>query len=483
VILDDESLARMFGSEDAENEDPARLKEYFFKNKAYESLRANLPIRLVYGHKGVGKSALLKMSFLEDAEEDILSIWLTPSDLAEVLKVAGDDFNGLVALWRRELQSKILEKIWAYFGTDVSADVALARNIATGKEIIDFVSNVFKEKGKDALIASKQKIVDKFYSRKNIRVYIDDLDRGWQAKHSDITKISALLTAVRDLCGADNNLQVRIALRTDVYYLVRTSDESTDKIEQHLIPLQWSNQDILVVVAKRVSTFFGRTYTDAQWDQKTQADVAKELHDVITPHFLHAGKWERAPIHRVLLTLTRRRPRDLIKLLYAASREAHRAGNTVISTDDLRATFENYSNERLQDIINEFKSEMPALDSLLKSMRPTKRSKKTSDSYTFTKAELMTKIGQVMNNVSVSFTNRNPVTAQSIASFLFKIDFVTARYKQDSGYLVRKYFDQNRFLQDQFFDTGYGWEIHPAYTWALQPEDVSTILNRLDLLE
>lgn len=82
IKLNDETLNDIFGAEDAENELPARLKEYFYKNKTYESLRASLPLRILVGHKGVGKSALLKVSELEDQEDNVLSIWITPSDVA-----------------------------------------------------------------------------------------------------------------------------------------------------------------------------------------------------------------------------------------------------------------------------------------------------------------------------------------------------------------------------------------------------------------
>lgn len=128
--------------------------------------------------------------------------------------------------------------------------------------------------------------------------------------------ISALLNAIRDLCGADKRLQIRIGLRSDVYFLVRTSDESTDKIERNIIWLTWTNHEILTVIAKRVATFMGKSIDDFQLSMQRQAVIAKELNPIIEPTFSHVGKWENAPMHRVLLSLTRRRPRDLIKLLY-----------------------------------------------------------------------------------------------------------------------------------------------------------------------
>ncbi|MCY4429281.1 MAG: hypothetical protein OXC11_02665, partial [Rhodospirillales bacterium] len=79
--FDDYTIREIFGTDTAEDETPERLKAYFFKNRAYDNIRANLPIRILVGHKGIGKSALLRMSFLEDRDLDILSLWLQPSDL------------------------------------------------------------------------------------------------------------------------------------------------------------------------------------------------------------------------------------------------------------------------------------------------------------------------------------------------------------------------------------------------------------------
>ena len=47
-------LQRLFGHEAAEDEDPERLREYYFKGKTYSQVVNDLPLRIVVGHKGVG---------------------------------------------------------------------------------------------------------------------------------------------------------------------------------------------------------------------------------------------------------------------------------------------------------------------------------------------------------------------------------------------------------------------------------------------
>src|SRR5690348_5910758 len=104
VAFTDETIQRLFGVEDAENEEPARLKEYFFRNKAYENLTSNLPIRLLIGHKGTGKSALLKVAYTEDQENNILSLWLRPDDVrGAVPDLTKGDLNSRIDAWKRGL--------------------------------------------------------------------------------------------------------------------------------------------------------------------------------------------------------------------------------------------------------------------------------------------------------------------------------------------------------------------------------------------
>lgn len=42
--------------------------------------------------------------------------------------------------------------------------------------------------------------------------------------------------------------------------LVRTSDESTDKIESSVVWHSWSNHEILLLLVKRIQTFFNHSF-------------------------------------------------------------------------------------------------------------------------------------------------------------------------------------------------------------------------------
>ena len=72
------------------------------------------------------------------------------------------------------------------------------------------------------------------------------------------------------------------------------------------------------------------------------------------------------------------------------------------------------------------------------------------------------------------------MTPKTLIQFLYKVDFITARKDLD-GLPDRKYFDQNQFLANEFVDFGYDWEVHPAYRWALQPQDVRDVMSQVKI--
>jgi len=464
LTFDDGTIQQLFGADDAENESAQRLKEYFYVNQSYQSLAAPLQVRLLVGHKGVGKSALLKRAFIDDEEKGRRCVWLQPDTLLagvqEEIK-ASDQLVTRITKWKRAVLLAIIKEL-----VNETAVVSLPDLLTAGPKTL-------------------QDLVVKFLPENNpheaINVYIDDIDRGWKATPDDILSISALLNAIRDISGRQSRIRFRLGLRSDVYFLVRTSDESTDKIDGNVIWLRWKNDDILRVLAKRISTYLQLNYTQDQIDQMEQSQISAQiLRHVVEPRFAGRGKWENRPIHNVLLSLTRARPRDLVKLLRLAAKVSFSSSHAIISSADLNAVFEPYSQERLQDIVNEFRSELPEIERLLKQLKPSKVERRTNTSYFFTTDQLVSKLGSIMQNTPLFFTNKKKVTPRALIQFLYKIDFITARKQIDGERIDRRYFEQARFLADEIVDFGYSWEIHPAYRWALQPQDLQQIIDSLD---
>lgn len=475
----DSRIEQLFGAEDAEGERKERFKEYFVYNKSFEKLTEDLPIRILVGHKGVGKSALLRRAYLDDEESGRLAVFIQPGDVEEIAQhVNAGDFNQLIESWKRGIIRVIAKKAAERLGADAveGAMSGWKANLTKGlsSTVFDFLSLIKPQIAGQVELS----IFDKFAKTKNIFVYIDDIDRGWKASASDIHNISALMNAVRDLGNADDNIRCRIALRTDVYYLVRTSDESTDKIERNIIRLTWTNHEILCLTAYRIAKSFGMPVTYEQVSKMKQDQISRDiLAKVIEGRFSGEGHWSKAPIHRVMLSLCRARPRDLIKLFHGAAKVAYKNNHAIITSGDLERSFPAYSEERLQDLVNEFKSELPQIQAVLLQFRPPKRERRTSEMFLYSRDQITVKMKSIRQHVGIHFTSGKSASDIELLTFLYKIDFLQARAQEADGSIVRRNFDQNRFLVNPTTDFGFDMEVHPAYRWALQPTDMQSVID------
>lgn len=316
-----------------------------------------------------------------------------------------------------------------------------------------------------------------------VTVFIDDLDRGWKNDEHEIRNISAMLNALRAITREVPNIKFRVALRSSVYYAVRTSDESTDKVENSVVWLRWTNHEILVMLVKRILLFLKKKNVDENdLTTKKQSELSRYLNEIFESHFQGRGHWENAPMYQVLLSLIRQRPRDLIKLCTLAAREAYTRKHDKILTSDLENIFRVYSTGRLTDTINEYSSELneQILRRVLLEMKPS--SKKQGNSFLYTPQELNRKMKQVVEHVGQArFNNGDTMNEKNLPIFLYKINFFTAR-KDSDRQIIRYYYDENNYIMSENIDFGFNVEIHPAYRWALQPQELLKIYDDIDLV-
>lgn len=475
----DKTIQSLFGFEDAESEPIERLREYYFKKDTFNRVVSDLPIRILVGHKGTGKSALFKVAIAEEKENGNIPILIRPDDIAELGK-SDENFLLRIRQWKFGLTKIIGAKVFSEFG--LYNDTIAGKLGQFGVKLVSFVSEtVTTIKDNVDLQPTQKKSVENFLKTNKIIVYLDDLDRGWEGKKDDINRISALLNAIRDMANDNTGLLFKVSLRSDVYYLVRTSDESTDKIEGSVVWFKWTNHEILVMLIKRILTYFGETVDEVNLMKTPQKYLIYNLEKVFEPKFYGKGKWAEVPIHRILMSLTRKRPRDLVKLCSLAAQQAYINGSFLLRSPHFQAIFEEYSQGRIQDTINEYKTELPQIEKLVFGMKPTKKEKLASNGFIYSTSELQIKINNIKQQNNFSFTNGKPANAKDLAQFLFKINFLTARKTMEDGTIQRKYFEENRYLSNSFVDFGYDWEVHPAFRWALQPDNLDDVLYNLSL--
>lgn len=483
VEFTESNIQKLFGNEAAEDEELKRLQEYYFKSSVFQQVVTDLPVRILVGHKGIGKSALFKIAIAEDIEAQKVAISVQPNDIVYLLETETSNFLSVIRQWVYGLRKIIAYKVFDFFGIheqDLLTDIDNYH-----ADLLPFLTKKLSDLTIEQYLSIKEDMILDFISKPHISVYIDDLDRGWQGRKPDIIRISALLNAIRDLSNQNRGLTFKIALRSDVFYLVRTSDESTDKIEGSVVWHTWTNHEIFVLLVKRIETFFGRNIDENELIRKPQPDLAKYLEPIMEPRFTGLGKWENAPMYRVLMSLIRKRPRDLVKLCTLAARQAKIRSLTnrqpsIIKTEDFKAIFEEYSQGRIQDTINEYRSELPNIEALVTNMKPNRQEREARLGYVYNTAGLLKKIENISQSQRFYFASKKEAYPSDLAAFLYKINFLTARKEGTDG-IIRRYFEESRYLSSSFADFGFEWEIHPAYRWALQPDNINAIFDSLTL--
>ena len=176
--LTPENVQRIFGHEAAEDESVDRLREYYFKTKIFDSIKADLPLRILVGHKGMGKSALFKVAMEEEKAEGKLPILLRPNDVVGIDPEAG--FLSRIKDWKYGLQSIIAQKSFDTFGIKVDGKLGEALH-AAGKTL-GFIRDTIRpySESKLDLSPTEKGLITKFLRKSTITVYLDDLDRGWR---------------------------------------------------------------------------------------------------------------------------------------------------------------------------------------------------------------------------------------------------------------------------------------------------------------
>lgn len=502
-----ENRLELFGNEDAGREDDQRLASYYYKTQQYEDIMSKLSLQIVTGEKGTGKSALLKIAYLESKGDDVVPIWIRLDDLSELYDkiLQSEDLYTLKTLWKRAISKMIVMKLaslintndprlsedyrkaiqWAYNSGYLSRDF-IAQALQMLKPIYESKINL----DGDYTSNGEQHILKRIIDNKKIRLFFDDFDLDWKGKKEDVIKIKSLLLSLSDMTTDMEGLSVRIALRTDVYEMIR-NEEFSDKLESSVITCKWNNQEIMKALAKRICAYFKITFDEesASDNNTVQYNIVKYLNYVFVTKFDERTKiWANAPTHRVIYSLIRRKPRDMVKLCHSVAEEAYKRKLQIIDSSCFLSVLESYSQERLKDLVNEYSKQLPELRDLLIRMAPTQKEikSKVNERYVYTTTELHEKIKNIQQNINISihqsqYEKMCSADIHEISHFLYKIGFITGRKRGEDNRIIRTYYDESPYLlYSHTGDKGYSWEIHPAYRGALangKNDDWASTLN------
>ena len=147
----------------------------------------------------------------------------------------------------------------------------------------------------------------------------------------------------------------------------------------------------------------------------------------------------------------------------------------------MKSVFVEYSHGRMQDTVNEYKSELPDIERLLLNMKPSHIEVKKYVGYIYNTSGIKKKIRNIMEQGRFVFRNGKEASDSDLLQFMYKINFITARKRLADGKIERKYFEENKYLTYQNVGFGYDWEVHPAFRWVLSPDDISKVFEQIEV--
>ena len=472
VDVDKEEL---FGKLDALDEKRSFFRNCFYATKAFKKLKAKKRFMIVVGEKGTGKSALLRMAAIEDDESDD-----TIAVDAKYLEIDKErDISQKVQAWKEYLGGRIIEKIQQK-STKLNANGLVQQGLSI---IEDTIGSIVKTKYGLDYAQIKVRVLSLLMKKCKIRLYIDELDFGYQPTHEKNQTIIALFTAVREMMRDLDNLSCRIALRTDVFDNVRREDESSDKIKDAKMKLLVTNHEIMTMLTKRVMCYLEPDNLEKDYSSWHQSRMMKEMYEVFDPIFYGHGRWKEQHMYNVIMSFVRRRPRDIISLCGMAWEHATSRGQTRISTEDIESVIDEYSKDCRSDIIAEYRQEFSdedTLNHLLGGLRPSRNETKRKEKlFVYTRDDLIKKIDTITEHEKIHFSNGNIANSDKLAEFLYRANVVIARKDLSDGSIQRIYYMEQPDLIAGGIDQGYQFEVHPAYRGAISLN--VNILNTVDI--
>jgi energy-coupling factor transporter ATP-binding protein EcfA2 len=366
-------LSNINWGDDSAEKDPYLL-HYFVQSAAFQRLEEKQK-NLVVGRKGSGKSAVrkkLEQTFSENAGTHVVNLSPKFNSIRNILN-DNDIASGFGQeiffqhTWIRQILLDCLCVVGhSAKGRYATDSMEFARRVSvelnrTSKDLVENIADVLariKTKvgnlGEFGLalerelrnVAEADVLEHHFKAIANdgalFVVLIDDLDLGWNNSETANNLLLGLLSAVNYLSGLTQNVFLCVFLREDVYSILITKTQHSDKY-RNIERLRWEKGDLMAILGERIN--FNRERTGLA---RLDAPLASVFPDTVGTSNTDNWLYER----------TLGRPRELIQLAryYTESVETSEP-----SDDALKGSEQSYSEWKLDDLCTEYSNQYPGL--------------------------------------------------------------------------------------------------------------------------
>jgi hypothetical protein len=473
----------LFGNDAAEDEDQAVFDSYFLQRSEVDNFAEQVhKLRILRGHRGEGKSAILRKVLVSLQAGDTIVTHTTGSSLAPpVSSLALDQWT---QGWKRSifdlLASEIGSRIGMAWGDDAISLVEEAekkgfRKRSVVSSVVDRLkaSNVPERQVLGSV--NSEKLVQRWMREKPLLwVFVDDVDEGFENRPESKVRVASFFTACRQITNLVPEIRIRAGIRPNIWALLRPEPvaESLSKVDQYVLDLRWDIPQMRSLLAKRIEGYIVRSGQSDSLRAICNLAESEREETLIAYAFENQMPWgrkrgERQPMrppHVPMATLSRGRPRWMIELARVAARHASETSHSRITLDDITDPLTDFGQTRIHDTSVEYSPQCSQVLDVINAF---------ADQYThYSTAELCETITRrVLPSVPVRIGGRGDnVQAMDVAAFLYEIGFITAEEKLAGGEYRQYAFDERPSLLHNKAnpDQGMSWEIHPVFRQALR---------------
>lgn len=483
VTIDFSDLG-LFGNDAAEDEAEEIFRAYAFHRPEVDSFQdCSQKIMIARAYKGEGKSALLRLTKSRVITTDPNSLTVVGTGSSFSLDLTTLDTDAWVRGWKERIFGQLAQEIGARIGIAWTDDAMklvedAERNAFRQKNVISAIFDRLKFRQVQVVKSDNpnpEQLIKRWMTGEPpIWLFFDDVDQNFQNTPAYRAKITAFFVACRQIVNLVPQLIIRTSIRPNVWTIIKRDQEALSHLEQYILDLRWSANDIRKLLVYRIRGHFIRRGLEEEINnQKLRADAYDPDDTLISLAFESPMDWgpppQQRPAYIPLSTLCRKRPRWLIELCKSAVvARPNRSGVDKITLTDLNAVLKPFGLRRIEDTVSEFKSLCPEIEELITAFADQSERYLTAD---LTKT-ISNRVLQSVNPQIVGVARKaGPL---DVAAFLFQIGFLSARREGKNGVYEHITFSDNPTLlvARTNIDQGVSWEIHPVFRQALNLRDV-----------
>ncbi|MEO0532910.1 MAG: ATP-binding protein [Cyanobacteria bacterium P01_A01_bin.123] len=379
------------GSDSAERDITVGLSEYFYQNSTYHKF-FNSGKTILVGNRGSGKSAIFKYMAALEARKGNLVIELSPEEysyelLSEYLRSEKDGSWGKQSAysvaWQYLLYNLIFKKI---------VDEKRGLLLGSQKDIYTYVRNHLESQDLNSIgilfsylkrleqikldsreslqksrelqsLYSLEEIKDLLISLKKIlkkirvKIFIDELDKGWDNSEDAKYFLAGLFQAAQKLNLISQNLCIYISIRQELFDNIPQIYEDAQKIREDVEVIRWGKNELLELIGLRIAHCF----------PELQKQGALKRWNAIFAAYLSVK--DEASVDYII-DRTQFRPRELLQFCKLCIEFFSRGKR--IEEPTIFAAEEVFSEQKIKDLASEYRFKYPYLLDLFEVFRGRK---------------------------------------------------------------------------------------------------------------